>query len=314
MRTGTTPLWTGAALILVIACGGATTPAGSPTPSSDQSVTDLATADCRNMEMCQGFNLQANYGDVSTCVSLLGAELSPLAVAPRSGATAAALEACAQAVDALACDQLVPPGVCVFHGIVAIGGPCIVNTQCVAGAYCTTTGENDCGKCAAVATVGEPCLPESCAPGLACVVGSGGSQCAEWAAEGDACSLSSPCAPPFQCVTGTCATPLEAGDPCADSDTPCDSLQGLYCGTSGTCVTMGIAKVGEPCGSFNGVQAVCGGPDAMCSFPENGGLAGTCVPLLADGQPCGGSITTVCAPPSFCSNGVCSGFDAGGCP
>jgi len=233
----------------------------------------------------------------------------------------------------------------VDRGSGAAGAPCENGEQCESGDCANPTdaggaAATGCGTCTRTIAVGQPCATDagSCDPGSGCddsaavpvcrvpVLGDAGAACDdnfEQCSLGLACDLttnvcgprrsagatcvySSDCELPLVCRGAplTCEAPGQVGDACA-ADTDCVST--LLCSTgTGRCVTPSWVAPGKACG-----------PDDRCEYgscvSSAGAATGSCPAIVADGQACGGSPTTMCDLDAECIGGVCKLIGTLGC-
>jgi|SRR5580658_7452565 len=229
--------------VVALGCGGresgtsAMDDGGGAAISAQVACEDFMTASfqsCAGMPTAAMASLKAGFGQgCQNTVAL-----------PGSGVTAAALEACAAALNALPC-PLVPDMVglivsgygtasflaaCNFRGSLAAGAPCNENFQC-ASALCSGAHEtlgtegplpSTCGTCAPTAAIGESCSSSGCGPGAIC----SGAVCVAvtYGALGASCAANvSLCAPGLYCTppppqAGHCVGfPSHVGDSCSNS-------------------------------------------------------------------------------------------------
>lgn len=251
---------------------------------------------------------------------------------PGSTVTEAQLEACAQAIHAEGCTgRPGVPAACLFTGTLAAGSVCNEAFQCQSGlcfvsapAGDSGTGAPDgCGKCEAVASVGQSCAGTTCAQGTVCdptkmpstcaTVTSGGAgaacngattvcdvgtfcdvttmACTQAYPVGQACNASAECIAPATCRAKKCTAPSQSGGGCY-VDTDC--IAGLGCSMAQTCGAVTWASAGQPCGDL--ARCLVG----ACSS------AGMCPTVVADGQPCPTDDGHTCDSLSLCVGGVCT--------
>jgi hypothetical protein len=260
-------------------------------------------------------------------------------VLPGSTVTQAQIEACAIAIHDAGCTGRPGlPQACVFSGALSAGSACNEDFQCQGGLCFAAAPVNDggagapngCGKCEAVASVGQSCAMATCARGAVCdptkmpstcaTVTSGGAgascngattvcdvgffcdvatmKCAPTFPVGQACNGSSECTAPATCRAKKCTSPSEAGGGCY-IDTDC--VAGLGCSVNEQCGAVTWATAGQPCGDL--ARCVVG----ACSS------AGTCPAVVADGQPCPTDDGHTCDSLSLCVNGKCTLEDTVAC-
>lgn len=190
-----------------------------------------------------------------------------------NGVTAAALEACATATEAAACQTPDgPPPECDLRGLLPGGAPCIVKTQCESGSCVVIHPPGgfdwpaECSRCGPVVRVGEPCPQGGCPRGSLCI-------------------NTKPDAPSYLCVALILG---EQGASCDGLTAICQ--RGLYCdGQSKRCAPLG--DVGQPCGSKYPTGCK---PPLICS-----GAPGTCKVPGEIGAPCQNHID--CAAELVCA-------------
>jgi hypothetical protein len=258
---------------------------------------------------------------------------------PGSTLTDAQLEACAQAIHAAGCTGLPAlPAACLFSGTLTPGSACNEGFQCQSTLCFVAAPVGDagagagtgCGKCEAVASLGQPCGSATCAQGSACnyrgtpptcvaeTSGGAGAACngstsvcdvgsfcdvttmtctATYPA-GQACNASSECKAPATCRAKTCAAPSQVGGGCY-VDTDC--VAGLGCSMNQTCGTVTWASAGQTCGDL--ARCLVG----ACSS------AGTCPAVVPDGQPCPTDDEHTCDSLSLCVGGACTLEDTVAC-
>ena len=273
--------------------------------SVSKACADNATSYCNQLSMCSPYLLSVQYGDVPTCqTQLSGAYCTDIVTAKGSGWTGAGLEACVAARQALPCQDFLygkpAPAACRPTGTLPMGA-CRYDTQCGSG-YCSIPAGMMCGNCVTLGISGQVCATlADCDGNLVC---SGMNRCVAPAPTGGMCDpMTMPCANGMQCINGKCAVGGMANASCdPDSGIGCDPNLGVYC-SSGTCSAITVAMVGSPCGISPPPPAVCYGGGSC--------VAGSCVPPIADGQPCEGGVD--CTSPSTCNSGTCGLFLASQC-
>ena len=123
---------------------------------------------------------------------------------------------------------------------------------------------------------------------------------------GDPCNdTNTPCEQTAQCVEGDCVPLAQVGDECSPTFTPiiqCDS--GLVC-DDGRCVAIALAEVGEPCGSVDSVFTLCHGRAACDPGTE------LCEPLKDEGEMCEPTFTAPCRTGLVCLDGTCQSLTCG---
>jgi hypothetical protein len=248
---------------------------------------------------------------------------------PGNTSTAEVLNACANLLGGWDCGSPDgPPVACDIRGSLPAGAPCISDKQCQSGACKGTTpgvtpggplaGADTCGKCGAVARIGETCDEASCEKGAVCLIvdsnakeshyacraiveGGAGEPCdhltrlcaaglycddsrricAKLPSLDEACPAGL-CAPALVChaETSTCGKPGAAGDDCTRAgDRGCAA--GLGCDYHGRCVAIHWAGPGEACDDTR--RCLVGSCNRGFGPPAP---QGTCPTTVPDGQPC----------------------------
>jgi hypothetical protein len=284
-------------------------PQGHATVALENLPAELAHAQCAAATRCGiGLGIYETYllhEQITDCDAQLAAYLDASALgAIRSGIADGSIVyhadmagACVDAYEDAACGGTSgAPAACLgtFEGTVADGAPCSNPEQCSSTSTCDSSHLGMCpsGVCVHVAQLGEACTT-SCGNGL-------------------------------RCASGTCAAPARAGEACNPSGgAECDGALACIPGsdpTHGTCGTVELAGVGEPCGRGCEANLVCGA-SGTCRAPRTDGTCevtyvgagdcqageecatdagareGSCEPLPSAGEPC----TSVCARGSRCS-------------
>lgn len=312
------------ALGLVIACssGGSSKSEGSST---------YAQAVCAYSQRCQPKDLAEEFGDVGTCQTDYAQILAVYLGLPGTTVTGAQLDACASALNGLSCEAGFGdvPACESLTGSLPAGAACVAATQCASG-DCETSDSStgntppptddtvDCGKCRALADLGQPCaLATPCKQGLACDTTK--NQCVALLAKGAACQATNPmCADGTRCINGTCTDPLAVGAACDPQQDQCQ--EALECDAQTKVCTDPESKdqlvdIGQPCG-------IMGGSDPSTTYNASckagasclGTTTQTCVALATEGQPCvahGSEDQTKprCALLLSCIGGVCKKTD-----
>jgi hypothetical protein len=269
-----------------------------------QACSDVDTSLCSALGACSAFALQLTFGDMATCVTRndLGCTIGQME--PGVGRTTDDLEACAHAVPAATCPDLIAgkmPAACQDKpGTVINGAACGAATQCQS-TFCNKNGA--CGVCAPRQAAGQSCNSDpQCAQNLVCA---SGSSCVMPAEANIACDDKHPCRADLYCKAGVCSTKGGAGDSCADTDKACDLLKGVGCNPfTKICQNIHVAKKGDPCGIVAGTLVLCEA-SGLC---EGATLAvpGTCTAAAADGAACSNDAGgRSCLPPANCVNGIC---------
>jgi hypothetical protein len=87
--------------VTVLACSGAASNNSNVSPT--QACSDLGNAICNKLNSCASFYVTLAYGSVSNCATRFGIDCPNTILATGSGATAANVEACAQAYSSASC-------------------------------------------------------------------------------------------------------------------------------------------------------------------------------------------------------------------
>jgi hypothetical protein len=255
---------------------------------------------------------------------------------PGSGVTAAALQACADAIAAEGAafckGQVAGPAACDFtRGSLPAGAVCQEGTQCQS-AECIFSNDaaiqTGCGECSPTLALGDSCTsaPGACAAGTVCSTAAPNTcQPLTTGDVGAACREAAQCKSGLVCdfVANQCATPGAVGAPCNYAGTCatgliCSSMtrtcqtpapSGAACGTTSDCAPqLGCGQTTQTCGAISWAQAgeACG--DRVhcvlggCPSAPNA----TCPAVIPDGQPCGVVANTTCDDQATCSGGVCT--------
>lgn len=259
-------------------------------------------AQCQRRTQCAGSDasVEACMEQTNSCPDSLFSD--------GSTRTVAGLNACAAEFATFPCDQLnlgfVPD--CVTPGTRQPGEACVFNAQCT-NVLCDTQG-GTCGKCYALAALGEDCgaAGVACGPGLSCNQG----QCItllpsspDDLSEGKPCSAGFGCNKGLYCVRSSnlCTKEPTLGMPCGDAEECADDS---YCSTAQPVVCSAPPSAGQPCGADPSGALHCSA-DSVCSFTDASHIE--CLALPSAGQPCvkvlSADLTTKeedCAAGSFC--------------
>lgn len=314
-----------AALALTPACGGATnTDVGESSPGNaggsggsngDSSPCDrLAQSYCARLEACDfarfhysgGFSY-FSFADQGRCRERFSLACSRLRAVPAAGIDDARIDACSAALDAVSCGNLSLspdprlPACDWGPGALDNNAPCRLDLQCQSQ-RCSTSKGQGCGACHPTVDDGQPCSTQiDCKPGATCWK----NICTPLGSEGDPCASGSPpCSPGLSC-SKTCQPPL-ALNPCGGS---CDASQGLTCdATSKQCVPQPLSSLGESCGPVGGDLYK---PPTLCQdqtgcLNQNDFGAGSCKPLLLEGEACDANAGPGCLFPASCLGGKCA--------
>ncbi|MFO0575999.1 MAG: hypothetical protein U1A78_18520 [Polyangia bacterium] len=288
---------------------------GNPGDTVATECKNLATALCGRLGKCSQYLLRYYYGDEKTCAERIQLTCAPYVKLPGSSWTVERLKQCAAGYSTGTCDDYFAPGgpkACQpAAGLLADGAACAAGDQCK-GAYCSNSATSSgCGTCATPAKSGEACSAlKPCGLGLTCASG----RCAPQGGVGAACGTgAAPCKSGLYCKSGTCATALAAGATCdpAAGVSGCDSLQGLFCGTtSRKCETYKLANTGEACGTVMTSTVLCAA-GGSCSGT---GTNRKCAAAARDGEACGPTAGSAqCMSPAACTSARCAVFDPSTC-
>lgn len=281
---------------------------GGSGSSAEQACTAYATALCNRVDVCIPYGTKAFSGDVATCISRYKLSCIHALGVPTTGATPSKLNACAATLGTASCASIREGTAgCQYAGTQAAGTGCGSNSQC-ASAYCKYTTSPSCGVCANRVSNGGTCgSPADCIDGSTCVSG----VCRAKGAAGASCGSTAPCGDGLFCASGQCAPAgTTAGAPCDFFDIDsCDYLSGLFCNSQDVCSVILLADAGKQCGISNTSVVFCS-YNGTC---QGTSTAGTCVAVVADGQPCNATQGRNCHDPAICLNGVCTVVDPKTC-
>jgi hypothetical protein len=108
-----------------------------------------------------------------------------------------------------------------FTGLVELGGTCAGDVDCIShfcdGDSVDLEGTITFGTCTQLPTDGQPCVDDTCGPGLRCERDSQTGTCGPTFADGVACTYDD------DCTSGDCVGPSGSAGTCGDSMT-CDGL------------------------------------------------------------------------------------------
>ncbi len=293
--------------------GGGTNDAGTggggSTTTPDKACTDYATAACNRYTACAPFYIQVTYPDMPTCIARYKLLCAPAFGVNGGGVTTTNAEACATAIMAESCTDLLngQPAACDIRGTLANGTACGTDSQCTSG-YCNI-GTNGCGVCAARAAAGGACTTTGdCTLGLVC----GGSVCKSPGNAGDTCSATAPCLGSLACTSGNvCAAASTTPGAACMGSTDCAGVDGIYCNTNMVCATISVAAPGAACGFVAGGLVACTGGTYCKTTPP--AVMGTCAADAADGAACDAASTQPCISPATCVSSLCKLPDPGAC-
>ena len=287
----------------VVACS--STSNGSSVTAA-QASTDAAQALCTRVNDCAPAYMNLAFGSVTECETRYAASVGRGIGANGSNLTADQLEACAKALPATTCADVLGrslPAAC--HGpagTLADGAPCADDSQCL-NKKCKSSGPNTtCGTCGSPAAAGGACVAsDDCADGLACA----SSVCVVFGATGSTCDAAHPCNSTLACVAGKCGPPQAAGAACKDSS-ECDQLHGIICDGK-KCSQLSLVAAPTTCGLINGAYTLCSGGASCTGIMQTG--MGTCTAAPQDGTACEVDGGAKCEDPAKCVNGKCTAPD-----
>jgi len=288
-----------------------------------QACAAYAKATCTQANSCSPFTTTLNFGDEATCEQREALGCAGLFGIHGSTLTAAALDACAQAITGETCDQYLDnhqPSACNFLGTLAAGAACGTGSQCESG-YCQLTKGTSCGTCAT--RTGKCTADGDCPSDQFCYGGS----CTTPVSPPTMCNNNAPniCVRTKVCLgeqmadsgLGACGDPGMVGAACQD-DGDCAGGIGIVCSLAAQmCVQAQKATTGQSCGLVGGVVVVCaGGGECSNLMKVNDAgppVEGTCHPPAADGAPCGTGVN--CTLPAACNSKTlrCTLPDPGSC-
>ncbi len=301
---------------VLVACSSSS---GATSVTAAQAATDGASAFCARAQACAPAYVQLEWGDVGTCSTRFGAQLTDTLASAGTSDTPSQIEACAQALPTIACADLlghsIPAPCRAVPGSLANGAACGDDSQC-SGGHCKVAENQICGVCTTFAASGAACtLDGDCDYGLQCF----GGTCIAPVASGGTCDATHPCIPTLACVGGKCGPPGAAGAACTPNATDtCDSLHGVFCdNATSKCITAGFAKAGAACGYVPGTLTLClqgpGPAAAECKGLSSTSAMGICQAPAADGASCNATTGPLCLSPSVCVNGACRLDDPSSC-
>jgi hypothetical protein len=281
-----------------------------------QSCNDLAAKLCMKLNQCSSFAFSLAYTDMNQCLSRVGVTCPSGAKASGSGATAAALEACAQAYASADCAALVAgvaPSACNIHGSLAAGAACGSSVQCMGdNSYCNIPANQICGVCATRSGPGGPCTQAGdCNLDLACA---STGMCVTPGDTGAQCNPQKPCKVSLSCVNQQCSAPVGAMGTCDPNVQNCDYSAGLFCNASNKCIAYKTAAAGAMCGlsSTSDSYTLCNGT-LLCPTTSMS-LRGTCPMISMDNAMCDpNGLQSQCLAPAVCVNGMCVLDDPSSC-
>jgi len=275
--------------------------------------TDIANARCSRIASCSSAAMTYRFPDMGTCESLFLASCLGALAAPSAGVTSAWEETCSQTIanaNVWSCDdflfnQNIPAACVVPAGTVASGAPCAFDTQCESS-FCAIVPGSACGTCAAATQPGDSCAHlAACATTQTCEASN--MQCVAFAALGQACGTSQPCAGGLSCTGGGMCEPAltTVKADCPTSGPGCDFYQDLTCNQQSGCEPVPFVGAGQPCGYIQYETVSCEG-GAQC-------IASVCAAAAPVGQPCDLVSGPVCIAPSRCILSADAGATKGTC-
>ena len=301
-------------LVSLVACGGQDL-------TATQACTDVSQDRCMQLATCSAADLSKRWTDLASCEDREKLACLEAQAAPKTAATPATVEACANALTTQACDAFLSgvasPAECLPHmGPIANGAACSTAAQCASG-FCAVATTALCGTCADQPVAGASCATSRCGPTMVCVKST--MQCQVPVAANGTCSAAQPCGQGLACVgampsvSGTCTAQVASIGAACDSRRvtapDCNGAAGLACdATTDQCVTQPVVPAGMPCGVINRVDVACAA-GATCTGT---GTAKTCVAPAADGAACDTAAGPDCEFPARCvptgtgTAGVCS--------
>jgi len=280
---------------------------GGPTP--EEACLRVATARCQKYNECRPRWLQANLGDVDTCVTQYAATLcrNRLGIEGTSD-TPTTLEACTAALTSATCAEFIDNDLAVI-ACLSLPGALPTGAACGTAAQCQTTtceipAGAECGTCGGpLRAAGAPCTSgNQCEKNLQCFNG----VCALPGGVGTRCTNSFGCQYPLSCMVDRCEVSANAGESCGTK--PCNDRDGLLCRNL-VCQPWQLAGPGEPCN--NADFRFCSG-GGFCTT-TGASTEGRCVAAVAAGEPCNDTIGPFCLAWGQCVRGVCKTPDPGMC-
>ena len=291
--------------------GGAGGGSADSGPTPEEACLRLATVRCQKYNECRPRWLQANLGDVDTCVTQYAATScrNRLGIAGSSD-TPATIEACTAALTSATCAQFLDNDLAVsaclpLPGALPTGAACGTPAQCQT-TTCEFPAGAECGTCGPPLRAAEaPCTSgNQCESNLQCFNG----VCALPGGLGARCTNSFGCQYPLSCLVDRCAVSANAGESCATA--PCNDRDGLICRNRNVvCEPWELAGPGEPCN--NADFRFCSG--AGFCVTTGASTEGTCLAAAGLGAPCNNSVGPFCLPWAQCVGGVCKIPDPGMC-
>jgi len=285
----------------------------APERPSVEFCATYASKFCERLGSCSQPSLTGVYGGLGACQERVGLDCRTEAVLPGAGLNTATGMACADALGAATCEDLLGNSVlaCRIKGTLAKGAACGSDNQCQSG-FCRTPETAFCGRCDTAGAADAPCdANDACEFPLLC---SEAGRCARPSAEGEFCNETRPCKVGllFCAADNTCKRPSGEGKACNRSAAapfqPCET--GLSCRPSanGLCRAIRLVEAGQPCGISGGTVVLCTGSGSCVN--------GICKPPGQDGERCTPSPlgeSGGCLPPALCLEGACKLPDPASC-
>ncbi|MBI2392580.1 MAG: hypothetical protein HYV09_23550 [Deltaproteobacteria bacterium] len=276
-----------------LACGGEVV-----APSFDDAMMRLSVSQCARHERCWPDTFSTTWQSLDECASSRARRARMRLGSPYVRDAVGFAERCAAALDADGCTYGEPAACRPDTGTQPLGGFCLSGFDCAGGtcAILVSTAVTEtpfCGRCSVAGPprtagcrdcrVGDTCIDDACRPP---------------GKLGESCGLVG-CQTDLRCVGGVCESALARGDACDPARSSCVTSDTCDPVTR-TCVPRRRAALGEPCGYLGDRFVECERA-SVCSNDA----AGTCVPRVADGQPCNLEVGPGCNDGSTCFAGVC---------
>jgi hypothetical protein len=278
--------------------------------SANQGCFEYARAFCTQQSQCSAFGSLYYQGSFEQCQTSVAESCALSTHAAGSNLTDDLASTCAQAFAVASCDDVLDgnqPAACRVPGSRAVGQPCADAFQCQS-LFCSRRSPRDCGTCAVLPKVGEPCTASGfCDYGLECV----SSTCAARRGPGEVCDGYHHCQGSLGCLKGSCQTST-IGAAC-DAGYDCNQYQLQYCdGSTLSCQSLPfvVAQLGESCGNGSDVTVQCP-PAAYCKTMGSTDF-GICTAMRIEGESCA-PVNQLCASPATCISGICRLFDVTTC-
>ena len=282
-----------------------------PPPTRIEACSAFARARCDRLKSCTPVPFDWEYGsDAAACVKRYEIECQAALCQERPG-IGEAIQACATALGARSCDDVVPAtmdDLCKVRGDLPAGSACVSNAQC--------SGE----KTGCSGGVCGPTLARQTPRGVNefCLVGGASSGSLAWSL---ACVLGAALPDGGRPSARTCVPRAGEGHPCEvalPEDDPCDIALGLTCratgehrvGAPGACTARVAVSLGDAC------SGPCPPGSACVVTPGTPASPGSssCRRLLEPGESCRPVGIGLCRPPSSCGSGQRCALPATSCP